>query len=242
MTAQLITDLDGWQFVGCSCLAAWWPAVQRAAVARGLVHRKLDVTQGCYSDSGVAASAATHDGGGVLDIAQRGGAIDDLLEEAGAAAFERDARDGMPPHTHLVLIGCPHLDPSAAAQVAAWKAGRNGLANNALDRDRTRPATIRTWRAGLAWLNAQLATLEVAADPDTIHIKELDTMTPTQLKALITEAVDAYVNSPKGKAAIARAAWQGGTFGDVVGDGRGDDPITILKGTLEAAKQTRSNA
>lgn len=172
MTKLLITDIAGGTFYGCECVRDWWPLVQRMALKRGLIKQKLDVMQGCYSGGRVAASASTHNGGGVLDIAQTSQAVNDLLEQAGAAAFVRSPEDGMVWHCHMILIGCPHLDgvptqgrtrvTSAAKQVEDWKRGLNGLANNARDRDQTRPNPIRSWSQGLTWMQSQLGNVPLA--------------------------------------------------------------------------------
>lgn len=146
MTKTLITNPSGADFWGCECLAQWWPAVNTEAVRRGIVRQQIDVTQGCYNRGGVAASAGTHDGGGVLDLAQTSGALVRLLREAGAAAWHRTPAQGFPHHIHMVLVGCPHLSSGAAHQIAEYRAGRNGLAGRGGD-DGPR-VTIRTWRDG----------------------------------------------------------------------------------------------
>ena len=156
-------------FRGCACIRDSWPTITALAIQRGLIKRNIRVTQGCYSGGLVAKSGATHNGGGVLDIEALGRAMDDLLEECGIAAYERDKRDNMVPHSHIIWIGCPHLDASAARQVTSWRNRRNALASNLPDRDKTRPNPIRTWSQGLAWAKAQLE----------------DEMTPEQEKRII---------------------------------------------------------
>ena len=154
-----VTQPDGTKFKGCSCIQQSWLTITRLAVAKGLIKRQIRVTQGSYNTS-VSASASTHKGGGVLDVGVTGRALDTLLEECGIAAYERTEADGFTPHSHILWIGCPHLDPSAAKQVTSWKNKRNGLRSNALDRDTTRPSPIRDWKQGLAWAKEQLAILE----------------------------------------------------------------------------------
>mgnify|MGYP001238726216 CR=1 FL=1 len=96
------------------------------------------VTQGSYNRGGVAASAGTHDGGGVIDMrviglgAAERGALVRALRQAGFAAWVRQ-----PPtfswHIHAVAIGDPDLSRSARAQVAAYFRGRDGLARAGAD-------------------------------------------------------------------------------------------------------------
>ena len=112
----------------------------------------LTVVQGSYrAGSGAAASAATHDGGGVVDIRTwdlpaRGLNVGDVvreLREVGFAAWYRTKAQGFDPHIHAVAIGDKQLHPSAAAQVTAYRKGRNGLASNGPD-DGPK-VSFRTW-------------------------------------------------------------------------------------------------
>lgn len=155
----MVTQPNKAQFKACSCIQTSWATITKLAVAKGLIKQQIDVTQGSYNTS-VSASASTHKGGGVLDVRVTGRALDTLLEECGIAAYERTKADGFTPHSHIIWIGCPHLDPSAASQVTSWKNKRNGLRSNALDRDTTRPSPIRDWKQGLVWAKEQLAILE----------------------------------------------------------------------------------
>lgn len=96
------------------------------------------VTQGSYNRGGVAASAGTHDGGGVIDMRVLGltagerRALIRALRQAGFAAWVRQ-----PPafswHIHAVAIGDPDLSRTARDQVAAYFRGRDGLAGNRPD-------------------------------------------------------------------------------------------------------------
>jgi phage-related protein len=75
---------------------------------------------------GVAASAGTHDRGGVIDIVPNAAYLQALIN-AGFAAWMRGPEQGMSPHIHAVLMSHPDLSPAAAAQVASFKAGGTGL-------------------------------------------------------------------------------------------------------------------
>lgn len=99
------------------------------------------IAQGSYNRGGVSASAGTHDGGGALDIRTRDHSAGQIplmvkaMRMAGFAAWSRDARDGFSPHIHAIAIGDREASPIAKRQVQSYFAGRNGLKNNAADRD-----------------------------------------------------------------------------------------------------------
>ena len=98
------------------------------------------IVQGSWrAGSGAAASAGTHDRGGVIDLRTWDlGSITPAkavyeLRRAGLIAWYRHQGQGFDPHIHAVDYGNPDLHPSAAHQVAEWKAGRNGLASRGPD-------------------------------------------------------------------------------------------------------------
>jgi hypothetical protein len=109
------------------------------------------LAQGSYNPGAVTKSAGTHDRGGALDIRTRDHAASQLprmvkaLRMAGFAAWTRDARDGFAPHIHAVAIGDRQLSPSAARQVPSYFAGRNGLRNQAADRDAAVGRPVPDW-------------------------------------------------------------------------------------------------
>lgn len=103
----------------------------------------LTIVQGSYH-VGVGASAGTHDGGGVVDLApydhERKVRV---LRDLGFAAWYRPTLPGVwGEHIHAVLIGNARLAPAAARQVVSYRAGRDGLASNALDPNPYRPSPI----------------------------------------------------------------------------------------------------
>lgn len=57
----------------------------------------------------------------------------------------RTQEDGFDPHIHNNLIGDQPAAQLAINQVASYRQGRNGLANNAYDRDPYRPTLIRDY-------------------------------------------------------------------------------------------------
>lgn len=122
----------------------------------------LTITQGSYNAGAVSASAGTHDGGGVVDLAP----YDHVrkvreLRRVGFAAWYRPAIPGLwPAHIHAVLIGNRKLAPSARAQVSAYLAGRDGLAGNGPDTGpREFTAHRFTWRTGQRQLGRVRALL-----------------------------------------------------------------------------------
>lgn len=104
----------------------------------GYVGGSLTVIQGSYkAGDGAPQSAGTHDGGGVVDLTEADHVAKvHALRAVGFAAWHRpenwDGRGGMG-HIHAVLIGNVKLAPEAKAQVEAYRAHRNGLADNAPD-------------------------------------------------------------------------------------------------------------
>lgn len=111
------------------------------------------VTQGSYS-TGVAASAGTHDGGGVIDLSVRGLTMTQInrriraLRTVGFAAWYRSALPGVwGPHVHAVAGGTKDLAPLARLQWLDYKRGRNGLRGHAPDRHRKMGVPVQTFEA-----------------------------------------------------------------------------------------------
>jgi SLT domain-containing protein len=92
------------------------------------------ITQGPNNPGGVAASAGTHDGGGVYDFGTTDPGYLAQLHAAGFAAWIRGNGDGMSPHIHAVCASAPDLSPQAAWQVQDFKNGGSGLGIPALGR------------------------------------------------------------------------------------------------------------
>jgi len=98
------------------------------------------ITQGSYNKGGVAASAGTHDGGGVVDFSvrlmteARRAKMVKALKDAGFAAWYRTMDQGFDSnHVHAVAIGCPDSAPLAKAQVVDYDKGLNGLKGHHAD-------------------------------------------------------------------------------------------------------------
>jgi len=115
---------------------------QTAAVimaAEAQLGYSLTIVQGCYNAGGVAASAGTHDGGGVFDLAPWDWERKvHVLRSLGCAAWHRTAIRGLwSEHIHVVVRNHPTLSPAARQQQTYFdkKPRRNGLAGEAVDPD-----------------------------------------------------------------------------------------------------------
>lgn len=122
------------------------------AEAERIYGAKIVIVQGSYRGGATSASAGTHDGGGVVDLSVRGltrpqiNRLVRALRTVGFAAWFRSEIPGLwGAHIHAVAIGTRDLAPVAARQVTAYRHGRNGLANAALDRHRNMNIPVRTW-------------------------------------------------------------------------------------------------
>lgn len=138
----------------CACVKRALPLVEARLKRAGYIKQDLSglITQGGYNNGAVSASAGTHDGGGVIDV--KPSLVDTeakrkIWRQSGWAMWHRRTWEGnWPEHGHGVLIGCPHASAGAKRQVTAYKAGRNGLANNGADQGPR--VTILTWEQALA--------------------------------------------------------------------------------------------
>lgn len=136
----------------CECIRDSASLVELRLREAGLIQHDLRglISQGCYSGGVVAASAGTHNGGGVLDVKDwtpyRQDA-DNLFTACGWIAFYRTYGQlyaKSPAHWHIVLNGCPHLyRPDATNQLADAKAGLNALRGKGKD---SGPRPWITWQ------------------------------------------------------------------------------------------------
>lgn len=129
---------------------------------------QLVPTQGSYNRGGVAASAGTHDGGGAVDFrartltAAKKTAAVVALRRVGFAAWLRLTSEGdWVEHIHCIAIGDAELSRGAKNQVTAYKAGRNGLANNRAD-NATRAYVNVTWESYKASIAEAATKLRVS--------------------------------------------------------------------------------
>lgn len=99
------------------------------------------IVQGSWRGShGAAASADTHNAGGVIDlrtwnIPPRIGVAKAVreLRLAGLIAWHRTKAQGFDDHIHAIDYGNPWLSPGAQRQVVQWQEGANGLASHGRD-------------------------------------------------------------------------------------------------------------
>lgn len=98
---------------------------------------ELTVLQGCYNVGGVAASAGTHDGGGVVDLAPYDWENKVRVgRKLGGFGWHRPALPGVwGEHIHIGIRNHGRLSPSAQSQQRDYDATppRDGLALHGLD-------------------------------------------------------------------------------------------------------------
>ncbi|MGC4788061.1 peptidoglycan-binding domain-containing protein [Micromonospora sp. DT178] len=118
--------------------------------AERLLGRQLSITQGSYN-TGVGASAGTHDGGGALDLSVSGLSsttrTDVLrrLRTVGFAAWLRTPSQGdWGYHIHAIALADTDQSTGAQNQAGDYYLGRNGLANRGPD-DGPAVSPKRTW-------------------------------------------------------------------------------------------------
>ena len=89
---------------------------------------ELTITQGSYN-TGVGASAGTHDGGGAVDLTDYDWQRKlNAAKRAGFAAWYRRYIPGLwPAHLHLVALADREAAPLAKLQMKAYRAGYDGL-------------------------------------------------------------------------------------------------------------------
>jgi hypothetical protein len=112
----------------------------------------LTVLQGCWHP-GVGASAGTHDRSGVLDLAPFDyGRKVKAWRDALGPMWHREEIPGLwGEHCHGVISSCANLAPVAAAQIPAYYAGKDGLADGARDPNQHHPKVtfdyVSAWHA-----------------------------------------------------------------------------------------------
>lgn len=118
--------------------------------AERLLGRQLGIMQGSYN-TGVGASAGTHDGGGALDLSVSGMSsatrttVLRRLRTVGFAAWLRTPSQGdWGYHIHAIALADTDQSTGARNQAGDYYLGRNGLANRAPD-DGPTVSPKRTW-------------------------------------------------------------------------------------------------
>ncbi len=169
-------------------------ALERAEKIGG---HQFTVTQGSYQST-VAQSAGTHDRGGAVDLSWCGhDRCIKALRQAGFAAWHRNPSQGnWPHHIHAVVVDHPDLAPSAARQVTAYRAGRNGLANNGPDDGpRLNPIPVHVWEdidmAAADDIIKRIDALSAQSRQETVEIKKRLDTTRKVLRLVVTKGVQA---------------------------------------------------
>ncbi len=124
--------------------------VAMVKVAENRLGRTLTVYQGSYNAGGVSASAGTHDGGGAIDVSSSDAdKTVRTLRDVGFAAWYRPAIPGLwTAHIHAIALADQDLSSGAQNQVASYRNGRNGLADNGWDNQPYRPDPLRAFDYG----------------------------------------------------------------------------------------------
>jgi hypothetical protein len=156
---------------------------------------KLTITQGGFNRGGVPASGGTHDDDGVIDFSTRGLTRAQklrrvrALREVGFAAWLRTSEEGpWGEHIHAVAVGEPNLAPVAARQVAALRAGRNGLRSNRADRHRGMRIPVRTFEQFKASLARSQDLRRGDTGPEVKALQRALRVTPDGQFGPVTEA------------------------------------------------------
>ena len=171
--AEVVTvTLNGKTFRAGRRTAAHLAATDEALRAKS---KWLRIIQPCYN-TGVDASAGTHDGDGCLDVEVVGMSWEDgqaELRALGWAAWFRPYTPGLwGSHIHMVSLGCPGpVGVYVPGQVADYYAHRSGLKGHAPDpswHPRDIDATVFNYPA---WTEAHDMTPEQQAQLDRIEAK-----------------------------------------------------------------------
>jgi hypothetical protein len=176
MAERLQPPYDVGDGLVCNCILKALPVVEyRFEKAEWIQHDFSGlISQWGYRGGATAASAATHNAGGVLDV--RWALVDSDAKlrvwlEGGIIMFPRYTGSfATNKHGHGVLAGCPHLDPSAARQITSYRNGYDGLANPS--RYPGPDVPFRTWqRAQIVYADI---VKELAMEPGDIWSYDID--------------------------------------------------------------------
>jgi hypothetical protein len=159
--------------LACECQAEWIPAYEHELQRRGIITGLIPIAQ---LIGGAPQSGGTHVSGGASDFWLLGDVADRAVwvaRQMGAdptwhrlPGWDPSDPSGGSEHVHSVLRGCPHLSPSAAAQVGAVDANGDGLGGTTIPDPGPRPLSGRTWREGIAWALEQEDDMPAPKDWD----------------------------------------------------------------------------
>lgn len=129
----------------------------------------LTIEQGSYN-SGVAASAGTHDGGGAVDLAPAD--ADNkvkALRQVGFAAWHRSPIPGVwSEHIHCIAIGDKEMSSGARKQISDYYAHLDGLAGHRYDSE-WRPGHIVAFHYPLRAVDASNVLHDAGTDKAVAH-------------------------------------------------------------------------
>lgn len=179
-------------------------AQHQVLAMEAILGRRVVITQGCCNKGGVAASVSTHDCEGVVDFSTGGLSESQKNKQVRAGrivglwGWVRKPSEGpWEEHHHAVSVGCLHLAPAAARQVAAARRGRNGLANNGLDRHRGLGLPVVSWEQYLRSL--QSASRDLRAGDHGADVAALQGALGIHVDGQFGAATEAAVNRLKAR-------------------------------------------
>lgn len=153
-----------------------------------------------WEDTASSASASTHVGGWAVDVrswnltAEQRRTVIYEATKYGIPIYYRTAADGFDPHFHG-MVNAGRLTP-CSYQIDSMRNGRNGLRNNAIDRDKAlRPAQSAwlSYGSAVAALRAEIAGLKTPAPSNDIE-EFIMSLSPEAKKAFINEVALAVWN------------------------------------------------
>lgn len=130
----------------CPCQMRWLTLFEQVLARTGLPPLRIAQLIG-----DAPASAGRHLGGGNIDWWNLDVATARLSRQFGGLAMLRDGtRDsfGSNKHTHVYLVGCPHMSAGALSDMKEVLAGGDGLVGSVPDDPRLHDA----WRKGDTWV------------------------------------------------------------------------------------------
>ena len=193
----------------CPCQVTWIPAYEHELQRRGIITGTLAIAQLIGTNP---SSGSTHTTGGASDFWLTGQRADDAVwvaRQMGAdPTWHRLAgwdNGGGSEHIHSVLRGCPHLSPTAAAQITAVDGNGDGIGGTTTPDPGPRPLSGRTWREGIAWALQQEDDMPAPKDWDDDDWTAIKSnLLPDIAKAVWNYTVDNV--GTKAKAALEVAA------------------------------------
>jgi hypothetical protein len=235
--------------MACPCQIVWLPIFERALKHFDVIGEDETVSYaqliGAFSGSGgthgvMDSQGNIIGGGGAADIwllgqrAERGTWV---ARQMGAdATWHRLPGWGGPgsdEHVHSVLRGCPHLAPSAQAQISAVDSNGDGLVGTRPDPG-PRPLSGRTWREGIQWFTQQEDDMaDAATQAQLARIEKLAQEARNKIYGLAGAESDRAKATRKRDAEIAAALDK---LADQVQTRSGKDQVRKIKELLVAVE------